>query len=338
MQGRIENELKIEKHINELLSDMPAYVKEWYINLKASKKTMASCENYITKIKNFLNYLNPNVKDVSPCDITIDKVELYFISIQTKMDKNGEPVHTSDSYQQTVWFALNNFFTFLKKRNYISENFMESIDKPKNKDLNRIQEERILLTQKDFNKIIRATKKGAGTHRAKAFQDKLKNRDMLIMLLFMTTGMRKTALSEINIQDINLDTYTLKIVDKGNKTHYYPLGEIVQDYLDLWLIDREDFVENDNDALFITTKGDRLTSSSISKLVEKYCEEGLGYKISPHKLRSGFCSILYNKTHDVEFVRRTVGHSNIATTQRYIKTDGDEKERAVKIISDSLRI
>ena len=338
MQGRMENEIKIENHIEDLLSDMPSYVREWYINLKASKKAMTSCREYVSKIRNFLTYINPSISNVIPQDITVDKVELYFISMQTKINKNGEPVHTSDSYQQTIWFALNSFFDFLKKRNYISENFMDCIDRPKNKDLNRIQEERILLTQKDFNNILKATKNGAGSDRAKIYQEKLKNRDMLIMLLFMTTGIRKTALSEINVQDINMETKVLKVVDKGNKIHYYPLAEPVQEYIYLWLEDRNIFIRNEYDALFITEKGNRLSSPAVSKLVEKYCEEGLGYKISPHKLRSGFCSILYSKTHDVEFVRRTVGHSNVATTQRYIKTGGDEKERAIGIMSNLLKI
>lgn len=338
MQGRIENELKIENHIEQLLSDMPSYVREWYINLKASKKTATSCREYVTKIKNFLMHINPDIKNIDPRDITLDAVELYFISMQTKVNKKGEPVHTSDSYQQTIWFSLNSFFEFLKRRNYISENFMENISRPKNKDLNRIQEERILLTQKDFNKILKATKNGAGTDRAKIYQDRLKNRDMLIMLLFMTTGMRKTALSEINVQDVSRDTYVLKVIDKGNKIHYYPLNETVQKYFELWLMDREYFVGEDQDALFVTEKGNRLASVSISRLVEKYCEEGLGYKISPHKLRSGFCSILYNKTHDAEFVRRAVGHSNITTTQRYIKTNDNEKEIASNIIGGVLKV
>ena len=49
--------------------------------------------------------------------------------------------------------------------------------------------------------------------------------------------------------------------------------------------------------------------------------EGLGYKISPHSLRTAFCTILYKKTGDIEFVRRAVGHSSIETTQRYIVDD-----------------
>ncbi|MEE3416989.1 MAG: site-specific integrase, partial [Prevotella sp.] len=58
--------------------------------------------------------------------------------------------------------------------------------------------------------------------------------------------------------------------------------------------------------------------------------------LSPHKLRSGFCSIMYSKTHDIEFVRRAVGHSNVATTQRYIVTNKDEKKKSAEIMESIL--
>ena len=80
--------------------------------------------------------------------------------------------------------------------------------------------------------------------------------------------------------------------------------------------------------------GERFNTRGITKLVYKVSEESLGYKISPHKLRAGFCSVLYSKTHDIEFVRRAVGHSSINTTQRYIKTNNNEREMASKIMND----
>ena len=56
-------------------------------------------------------------------------------------------------------------------------------------------------------------------------------------------------------------------------------------------------------------------------------------ELSPHKIRGGDVSILYKETGDAEFCRRAVGHSNIATTQRYITTGGEEKKRAAEIMS-----
>lgn len=332
MQGRLENEIKIQKATDKMIKDLPDYVNEWYMNMRASRKTASSMQDYIRKVRKFLLYIDDKPKKVKTEQITLQTCESYMISCQTKMNNNGLLVYTSDSYQQGIWAALNSLMKFLSKRNYIEYNYMEDIERPKNRDLNRINNERILLTQKDFSKILEAAKNG------KDFMGGLlKNRDILVILLFLTTGMRRTALSEINISDINMEEKILTVVDKGNKTHFYLLNEQSVFYLNEWLLDREQIKNNvSGDALFLNRDGYRMADHGVWDIVRKYTKEGIGKELSPHKLRSGFCSILYNKTHDLEFVRRVVGHSNIQTTQRYIKTKGTEKEKALQIMDEIL--
>jgi len=335
MANRIENELKIEQLILNNLKELPDYVSSWYSNLKASRKTMSSCNDFVNKIRNYLKSINTDTKNITIDQLTISSIEKYFISIQTKKDNEGNIVYTSDSYQQGIWCALNNFFKYLYLRKLISENYVESIAKPKNHDLERINEHRIRLTQKDFNKILKAVDSGTGTDRSKSYQSKFKSRDKAIIYLFMTTGMRRTALTEISLEDLNLNEKVLYVIDKGNKRHTYSLNEPLVNLLNQWLKDRYDLFGDNikGNYLFVSNRGQKMDSSSVYYLVEKYSEEGLGYGISPHKLRAGFCSILYDKTKDVEFVRRAVGHSNIATTQRYIVTDNKERQKASEIMS-----
>lgn len=336
MQGRLENELKIQIKVDNMLCTMPNYVNEWYLNLKASRCTPSTCKDYVAKIKKFLEYIDDDVSNVKTEQINLQAIESYFISIQVKTDNAGYMNYTSDSYQISVWYAIDNFLNFLHKRKYIDEVYTSYIHKPKNKDLDRINENRILLTQKDFKKMMSVVKNGGKGD--KTFSEQLRNRDILIMSLFMLTGMRETALTEINIDDFNLETNTLQVIDKGNKTHYYPLNsEIISVYTE-WLTDRSQIVDHNQDALFVNYKGERISSRGISKMVKKYSELALGYPISPHKLRSGFCSILYEKTHDTEFVRRAVGHSSIRTTQRYIKTDNNERKKASEIMNNIINI
>ena len=334
MQGRLETEIKKETVLLKKIQNMPEYLQEWYYNLKASQKTITTCRDYINKIEKFLTFINPSIKEIDPQNISLKDIQRYFILIQ-KREVNGQQTYTSDSYQQTVWCCLNNFFGFLYNTNKISKNYMTMIAKPKNKDLERINENRILLTKYDFNHILESVEEGAGSDKARVCQKRLKNRDRAILLLFMTTGMRETALSEINIEDIDFINNTLKVIDKGNKFHVYNLSEKTINSLDLWLQDREKWKTN-SDALFIAENGNRIGSSTLAKLVDKYCQDALGYHISPHKLRAGFCSILYQETGNAEFVRRAVGHSNIATTQRYIVTDNNERAKASELINDLL--
>lgn len=336
MNGRLENELKIETTIMNTLSNMPDFATEWYYNLKASNTEVSSCNDYINKLKRFLIFINKDIKNIKPEDITLENTERYFIFIQKKKDKSGNLMYTSNSYQYGIWCTLHNFLNFMIKRKYICENYIESIERPKNNDLDKINENRILLTKKDFNKIMNSVNKGVGSNKAKAHQQKFKSRDLSIIMLFMTTGMRREALSEINIEDLNLERKELVVTDKGTKRHVYHLSDKVIENINVWLEIRENINKNNNKALFISGNGKRMTGSALYKLVEKYCDDALGYHVSPHKLRSGFCSILYEEKGDIEFVRRAVGHSTIATTQRYIVTKNNERTEASNFISNFL--
>lgn len=320
MDGRLQNEMRIEKANDKKASEMPVYVQNWYLNMKASRKTAATCRDYLTKAKNFLQYINHDVCRVSPSDITESTVTSYFLSIQRKEGPEGLQA-TSDSYQITVWCCLDSFLGYLSRNGLISQNYIRSIDKPKNRDLIRINENRVLLTADDFKLIVQTV------HNEKnKFQ---RTRDEAIIILLMNTGMRETALTTLTMDNIDIDNRLLRVTDKGNKRHEYILNDAVIDAMTNWLSVRG---ETEDNHIFISRLSKKMSSNAVANLVRKYSEEALGEPISPHKLRSGYCSILYGKTHDIEFVRRCVGHANAATTQRYIVTKGEEKEKAAEIM------
>ena len=318
MNGRILNETKIESKIKELLANLPAYVADWDLYMKASRKTAATRLDYINKVKRFLSSIKSDPAKVAPADINERNVTEYFIGIQTKTD-NGELKTTSDSYQQTIWCCLSSFLDFMVAHQLTANNYMRAITKPKNHDLERINEHRVRLEAKDFKAIMKAVRSESN--------DTIRARDTAILMLFMNTGMRKTALQSIMLDDIDIANQTLVVIDKGNKRHQYVLNEHVMTALNDWLAERPTYSIRGNDShLFLSNRGTAMGAKTISDVVEKYAG------VSPHKLRSGFCSILYKKTGDIEFVRRAVGHANSATTARYIVTNGEEKQKAAEIM------
>ena len=324
MSGREEHEAKLRLRTENLLYDMPQYVLEWNNNLIASNKSAITCNSYILTIRSFLKFIDSNMKNVKPDDLNPVFLDKYFISLRTKKDKNGNTTQTSDSQLTTSWFILKSFFEFMTNRGYISRNYVLDIACPKNRDLERINEHRILLNKEDFEKILLSVSKS---------RSKNKRRDMLIFVLFMSTGMRASALMEIDLKNIDLKNKKLYVIDKGEKRHEYVLSEKVIDVLNEYLKQREEVDPTyEKEPLFINIRGERISDSVAKNTVAKYTKLALGKKLSPHKLRSGFCSILYNEMHDIEFVRRAVGHSSSTTTQRYIVTNNVEKEKASQIM------
>ena len=324
MDGRLQNEMSIFKVCDKIASGMPSYVNGWYTTLRASRKTAATCRDYLWKVADFLSSINDDVKKVKPGDITESAVMNYFLSIQFKTTKNGV-TYTSDSYQNTVWFCLNSFLKYMERAGLIKSNYMANVTRPKNHDLDRINERRILLTADDFVKILKAIDEEKDNF--------YRIRDKAIVLLFMNTGMRRTAMTTIMVSDVNFEDHELHLIDKGSKRHTYALNSAVEKAIKEWL----KISEHTSDGhLFLSIQGNMLSTDTMARLVKKYTQIAMGKPISPHKLRSGYCSILYNKTGDIEFVRRCVGHSNVATTQRYIVTKGSEKERSSEIMGELL--
>jgi site-specific recombinase XerD len=277
--------------------------------------------------------------EFADCDINeIDDniIGRYFEKIKYKTNEEGETIYTSSSYKQATWSALNQFFSYLAKRNIIRSNPMENTERPSKKD----NVKRIFLTLEDLNSILNTVKRGAGSQKAIAKQKEWVERDILIMFLFMNTGMRKTALSEINIEDISFGEKTLEVTDKRNKTQIYNITDEMEQAIKIWLRKREALLNGErNDALFISSLRKRMSEKAIYNLVQKYSEEALGYSISPHKLRAAFVSLYYEASGgDIKATCEAVGHADISTTNIYITKRNDSRKAAQNFMSQNLKM
>lgn len=324
MQGRIEVEEKLEKSITQKLENMPSFASEWYYVLRARGVTIKSCRNYVYALDNFLSTMKYNdqvkVSDISSKDLT-----KYFTTIQYKTNHNNNKERTSDAYRNMVWFALNNFFEYQCKIGTIPKNHMEIVKPIKNNTDN--QKKKPMLNANDFKKMLNNVPGNEST---------ICKRNKAILLLYMTTGMRRDALCQMNISDIDFNNLEITIIDKGEKVHVYKMEYKTMVAISEWLALRENIPHDATNALFITYQGKRMTGNAVYNMITDCSRAAFGISISPHKLRSGLCSILYTQTHDIEFVRKAIGHSKVTTTQRYIVTDGNEKTMASQIIGELL--
>lgn len=325
--GRVLSENNIDRITDEKLKNAPPYVSEWNKVMKASRKTAATRRDYIVKVCNFLRYISnkENIRNLDVSVITKENVIDYMISIQTKKTENGT-TYTSDSYQYTVWCCLNCFFEYLLKNNMIKENYILDVDRHGIHDLDRINEHRMRLTVDDIHKILATIRTEKD-----AFYSK---RDYAMVMLLINTGMRETALAYLQTSDFDFENKKLTVIDKGYKRHVYTLNESTIDSINDWLKKRKYYAPENLTGMFISKEGEQITNFTVMNVTKKYSIKSLGYRVSPHKFRSAFCSMLYDKTHDIEFCRRAVGHSSSETTQRYIVTKDDPTKKASEILEN----
>lgn len=318
MTGRQLNEEKINKQIERKLETMPGYAAEWNKEMEIGGEAASKRRDYMNKLAHFLKF----VGNVKPSEITRDNVLAYCDSLMKK--DSGEDM--SDSYKISTWFFLNKFFTFMKDAGYMETNYMETIKRQrKNTDLDRINQHRVKLTKEDFDKI-----KEAEDMEPDEF---LRVRNKVILAVMMTTGIRETACMSILVGDADLEQNILTVVDKNKKTLKFVIVESTREALIDWLAYRDKVNVNDDPHLFLTKEGNQMSCAALDHMVRKYTKQALGKELSPHKIRSGVCTILYDATGDIEKVRRFIGHSSLKTTERYVVTNMKDRKECGELLA-----
>ena len=144
-------------------------------------------------------------------------------------------------------------------------------------------------------------------------------RNKLIIDLFYTTGIRRTELIHLKINNIDLSNQTLKVLGKRNKERILPILPIISQQLNIYLTERA-YLEQikDNEYFFLTSKGIKMNDSLVYRLINHYFSNvSEKVKKSPHILRHTFATHLLNNGADINSVKELLGHSSLASTQVY---------------------
>ena len=326
MSSRLQDGLKLQEKTQKMLQGLPQIVTDYYYVLAASREPYTCCQ-YIQEVSRFYKFLSDEPQNYDITQIDETDIARYMQYIITKKNGTGE---LSFAGRKRIWSILNSFFSYLRKKRLIPENLMDYIDRPQQSD----NIKRILLTEEDINKLMKTISIAPANDNRHGYLRW--TRDICMFTLLVHTGMRVTALTQIDCSDIDLKKRELTIIDKRHKTLQYALNDTEYNAIFWWFGYRKGYLEElgvETDAMFITSRGERITKTGVAKLVREYSKKALGYEITPHKLRAAFCSILYDKTGDIEFVREAVGHANSQVTQRYIV----KKESAQKQASELLQ-
>lgn len=323
MNGKLEKMIKADEKMTNKLKKHPQVLTDFYYDMKDEDKSYTTIGNYIDHVIHFMNFITNNrykrefYKSVSSSDI-----KRYMSSIKRK-EVNGEIKEVGDEIRAARWSSLNAFFTFLKNNKYVEENPMESTKRPRAK----VEHVVTYLTKDEIDALLERVKNDA--------QPMFMNRDLCIIYLGVTTGLRVSAICNININDIDFRTNRIKVIEKGNKTRYIMFGEKTKEQIQNCIKDRNVyFKEADTDALFVSRNGNRISTSMVGILINKYTDGVTEKHITPHKLRASCATNLYQKTGDLLLTSKMLGHENIQTTRRYAAVADESMDEAVKILND----
>ncbi|MDC7700450.1 tyrosine-type recombinase/integrase [Vogesella indigofera] len=150
-------------------------------------------------------------------------------------------------------------------------------------------------------------------------EGRLQWRDHAMFELMYSSGLRLSETTSLNVADLDLSQQLVKVSGKGKRERLLPVGRSAADALRRWLEVRG---STQDDALFVSEQGTRLSSRQLARRLEKWrlqsdCEQ----HVHPHMLRHSFASHILQSSGDLRAVQEMLGHANLATTQIYTSLD-----------------
>ena len=153
-------------------------------------------------------------------------------------------------------------------------------------------------------------------------------RNVLIVDMLYSTGVRRDELINIKLNDVLLDENLVKVLGKRNKERLVPLVLNLKSRINDYLQFRNE-IKSSSSNFFITTKGKKIGPSLVYRVVKNYFSKvSTKVKTSPHVLRHSFATHMLNNGADINSIKEIMGHSSLASTQIYTKI------KLPKIIND----
>ena len=216
-------------------------------------------------------------------------------------------LYTSGNNPRSIQRHLSSakgFFRFLKKNGLISSSPLDLVTAPK--IANTLPD---VLSPEDVEQLLNFKPSSV-----------IEIRDMAIVELMYSSGLRVSEAININITDFEDDMTFLRVLGKGSKTRLVPLGKFAIKAVENWLNERKK-ISNDTEALFLNSKGSRLSIRSVQLRLKKMAiKQGLP-PIHPHMLRHSFATHMLESSGDLRTIQELLGHSSLSTTQIYTKLD-----------------
>jgi integrase/recombinase XerC len=253
--------------------------------------TIASYERHLLKFQSFL--INRNITDW--LEIESDTVNLFVMGLRHS-DMSGKSIRRYLS-------SIRGFFNFLIDNGVMVKNPALSIQTPKI--------DQVLPKTIDFDDL-RNMMNLKTNHYSEL-------RAVLMIELLYSCGLRVSELVGINIKDLDVNEGFVRVMGKGGKARFSPIGSSAINVLETYLTKRP---ESESDALFLNQKDLRISPRSVQNIVKKRAlEVGVSINVHPHMLRHAAATHFLQSSHDLRTVQEFLGHKSIKSTQIYTHLD-----------------
>lgn len=270
------------------IQNIGLYIEYLEVERGLSENTLEAYRRDLTAFSDFFNELG--IEDFS--DIKRNHINLYIKNLHDKK-------YATTSITRVI-ASLRGCFSWLAANEVISHNPALSIEQPKlPKRLPKV------LTIQEIEQIL---------------QNQLSITENAIIELLYAAGLRVSELTELTLQNIDLNSLYIRCFGKGSKERIVPIGHKAEFAIKKYLKEREYIAKKYNVSskfLFLNNDGRKMTRQDIYTIIHKLGNDIIHKSISPHIFRHSFATHLLENGADLRVVQELLGHSDVSTTQLY---------------------
>lgn len=348
--------------LRELTDKLPPYCKEFFrgIDTNTAIKTKVGYARDLYVFFEFIIAKNPLYKDfkihnipwslfeeLTPADID------EFLEFTSLYETNGIEHTNGQSGKARKLSTLSKFYRFFCVRNLLNNNPIPAVERPKIPT-----KQVIILDPEQVDTLINDITTGDKlTSRQRSFHKFTVERDIALVTVFLGTGIRVSELVGLNVNDIDFNENSLRIIRKGGDEDIIYFGNEVEIALKNYIFPKNNnenissgtesfeteellsprqkllkYPENPDPALFLSIRGSRMAVRSVQEMVNKYSKRSITNKqISPHRFRSTYATRVYEASSDSFLTSKLLGHKNIETVKKYVKFDENRKKSCANL-------
>lgn len=334
-----EKDIENVKKLREMQNELPRWLRDYFRGIEYTKESRTRIA-YAIDLKIFFDYIqqhNPMYKNMNVQDIPIEilsmlkatDIEEYLEYLKVYKNEEGKEITNNERGLRRKLASLRSMYHYYHKNRIITENPVIQVDMPKIHEKNIVR-----LEANEVAELLDIVESGSTlSENQQIYHEKLKTRDLALLTLLLGTGIRVSECVGLDITDVDFDNDRIKIVRKGGYESFVYFGDEVREALLSYLEERKNIIAagNDENALFLSSRKQRISVRSVQVLVKKYAQTVTTLKkITPHKLRSTYGTNLYQETGDIYLVADVLGHRDVNTTKKHYAAIEDGRRRLAR--------
>ncbi|GAB3510763.1 tyrosine-type recombinase/integrase [Amycolatopsis cihanbeyliensis] len=295
-------------------ADLDMLTADWERSLRAAGKADGTVKLYLRHLRYFRAWLTERGAPLDVAEITKDQIETYFQELLTRATRrNGqEGEQVKPAYASAQYRSLQQFWGWLEKEEEIQTNPFHKTSPP------AAPVQPVPVPPDDDVRALLKTCQG------RSF---IPLRDTAIIRLFADTGVRVAGMAGIDLNDLDFDVDTVRVVLKGGRESTLPFGAKTSDALRRYRRARAKHSQADrHTALWLTDKGP-FTTWGIRQMLERRAKDAGLEKFNPHRFRHLFAHTWLTDGGSETDLMRLMGWTSRQMVARYAASAADERAR-----------